>query len=295
MQFSHRFICYFLLLIPVMGCNGVTAQTSSTEFDAYWYAGDAELSRYELKQVRYGEVHAGDAVLIFVTEPFRTDKQVKYEGGDRQGVESVLKLNLTKKFYTGIYPYSMMTSTFTPVRIDKPTLKVTTTSQEWCGHTFTQLNLRKNTYEGQLFSYFQNEGDADFSLAADLLEDEVMTKIRLDPSSLPTGKIKLIPGSMFLRLRHRAYDVENATATLVEANDPKVSTAPLQKYRIEYADFDRVLEITFEKDFPHGIILWEEHENNMITRAVRTHTLKSPYWSQHDVADGPLRAKLGLE
>ena len=53
------------------------AAALSQEFKDYWYSGEAELTRYELEQARYGEIHRGDAVLIFVTEDFRTDKQVK--------------------------------------------------------------------------------------------------------------------------------------------------------------------------------------------------------------------------
>src|SRR5688572_8355489 len=103
-------------------------------FGRYWYQGKAELTRYALEQARYGELHKGDAVLVFVTEPFLPEKQVKLERGDPARGVSVLKLNSTRKFFTGIYPYSVMTSTFTPVDFGKTgTLKVTSSTQEWCG------------------------------------------------------------------------------------------------------------------------------------------------------------------
>ena len=87
-------------------------------FKEHWYRGLAELARYELKQARYGETHEGDAVLIFVTEDFLPEEQVKYEGSGRgTEVEKILKLNATRNFATGIYPYSVMTSVFTPVEI----------------------------------------------------------------------------------------------------------------------------------------------------------------------------------
>ena len=41
-------------------------------FDTYWYQGLAELSRYDLKQSRYGQVRQGEAVLVYVTEDFST-------------------------------------------------------------------------------------------------------------------------------------------------------------------------------------------------------------------------------
>ena len=169
-------------------------------FSQQWYQGKAELTRYRLEQARYGEIHARDAVLIFVTEDFVKDRQVKYEFGPRSKEKtiSVLKLNFTKKFNTGIYPYSIMTSIFTPVNYGAlPTQKVTTSSQEWCGHTYMQLNNNGSGFSGIFHSYFQAEADQQFKLGKALLEDEVWTLIRLNPMSLPTGSIKIIPGNEF--------------------------------------------------------------------------------------------------
>lgn len=298
-----------IFILNMLNCSVGNSQdakvrpSNSKEFSEYWYGGKAELTRYKLEQARYGEIHQGDAVLIFVTEDFLTDKQVKFEGGDRgNNVQSVLKLNFTRKFFTGIYPYSMMSSIFTPVDAGQKTLKVTTSSQEWCGHTYSQLNLRNNQYQGVLYSYFQEEGDREFSLDAALLEDEIWTLIRLNPSKLPTGEIKLIPGTMFLRLKHHDFTVENATASLTSLRDTTLSLKPLNKYRLEYKDVRRVLEITYETEFPYTIVAWEEqgesgfgnNTKTLTTRAVRTHAMKSAYWGQHDVADLKLRKELGL-
>ena len=306
---KFKLILLVAFIISILDCAPVSSQENhiapptSQEFNDYWYAGKAELTRYKLEQARYGEIHEGDAVLIFVTEDFLTDKQVKYDGGPRNNkVKSVLKLNFTKKFFTGIYPYSMMTSIFTPVDFSKPTLKVTTSSQEWCGHTYSQLNLRKDQYEGMLRSYFQQEGDQEFTLDAAMLEDEIWSRARLNPSGLPTGDISLIPGTQYLRLKHQDFSVEKATATLESAKDASLSDKPLKKYRVEYQHINRILEITFETEFPYAIVAWEEHTpagfgsaKMLITRAIRTHTINEAYWNKHDVTDAPLRKELGIE
>src|SRR6266550_1243897 len=75
------------------------------EFKNYWYAGKAEISSYKLKQARYGEIHDGNAVMVFVTEDFSKSKQVKLDHPEKAGDDKlpVLKLNLVKKFVTGIY------------------------------------------------------------------------------------------------------------------------------------------------------------------------------------------------
>ncbi|MBW1902875.1 MAG: septum formation inhibitor Maf, partial [Deltaproteobacteria bacterium] len=123
------------------GCSEATDKKAEynrptgEEFNNYWFQGLAEISRFDLEQARYGEIHKGDAVLIYVTEEFFTDKQVKSELGKQPGAVPVLKLNFVRNFITGIYPYSMMSSIFTPVnrRQHPQSLKVTTSIQEWCG------------------------------------------------------------------------------------------------------------------------------------------------------------------
>ncbi len=104
-----------------------TSQSFSKQhasFDSYWYRGFAELTRYALRQARYGEQYEGEAVLIFVTEDFLPDPQVKQERGRSPDALSVLKLNAYRRFYTGIYPYTLMTSSFTPAAsADSRTLK----------------------------------------------------------------------------------------------------------------------------------------------------------------------------
>ena len=185
-------------------------------FKKQWYAGLAEITRYELKQAQYRGVYDGDAVLIFVTENFLTDKHVKHERGDGPST-SVLKLNATRQFTTGLYPYSIMTSVFTPVAPDQTrTLKVTSTAQEWCGHTFAQINHRDGKYKATLRSYFQSDGDHDLTISDAILEDEIWTRIRLAPERLPTGEIQIIPGMLFQRLTHTLPDVQTANAELTD-------------------------------------------------------------------------------
>ncbi|RZV56984.1 MAG: hypothetical protein EX254_10495 [Flavobacteriaceae bacterium] len=304
MKFTNASFLYAagLLLIGFSSCTEINSQPlelpnlDRNAFNDYWYAGNAELTRYELEQSRYGELHKGHAVLIFVTEDFNTKDQVKHErGGKGPDVQSVLKLNFTKKFNTGLYPYSLMSSIFTPVNLGK-TYKVTTTSQEWCGHTFSQLNLGKGKYKGQLYSYFQQEGDESFTLDDVYLEDEIWNRIRLNPTSLPTGEIRLIPGTQFLRLKHRPHKEESANAALSDFSDGDLSEKAMIKYVVEYANFKRKLNIIFEKTFPHRILAWEEYDSNgLVTKAVRTHEMKSAYWGQNSVKDAAFRNELGLE
>lgn len=149
MQKKPEYSIYTLviLLIFLQGCRHVKTDEwvapslAIQTFDDYWYTQGAEITRYRLEQVRYGEIHEGDAVLIFVTEGFLPDKQVKANHPEyHDQVIPILKLIFTKKFYTGIYPYSLMSSIFTPIDIIQypHTLKVTASTQEWCGQVYSQ-------------------------------------------------------------------------------------------------------------------------------------------------------------
>jgi hypothetical protein len=125
----------------------------SQEFKSYWYNGEAEISSFKLMQERYGEIREGRAVLIYVTEDFLPDIQVKAENYDPDNIP-VLKLNSTKKFITGMYPYSIMQSSFYPVQQQSHALKVSASIQEWCGQVYAQLNNREN-FEVLSHSYFE--------------------------------------------------------------------------------------------------------------------------------------------
>ena len=126
------FISLFILSAGTLSAYSETNPYNTEEFKNYWYSGNAEITTYKLEQARYGEVHTGHAVLIFVTEDFSKSKHVKLDNPAARGSDAVkvLKLNLVKKFNTGIYSYSIMESVFTPVYYDKypDTLKLTSSS-----------------------------------------------------------------------------------------------------------------------------------------------------------------------
>ncbi len=267
-------------------------------FGDYWYQGVAELTSYDLEQARYGEIHDGHAVLIYVTEPFSKSKQVKVNDATEAGDDAttVLKLNATKQFNTGIYPYSIMTSIFAPIerRQFPHVLKVTTSVQEWCGHVFVQLNRTRRGYQLQQFSYFENDGDLDENLSAVALEDELWTTLRLNPDDLPTGTFALLPGTRYLRLSHGDWKPQTATATLESDGEGRMA------YTLTYPDLHRTLTIRFNEAFPHEVEGWEESYPSgfgpdaavLTTKATRKARTLQPYWQQNGVADEALRQEL---
>ncbi|MEN8885951.1 MAG: septum formation inhibitor Maf, partial [Winogradskyella sp.] len=200
--------------------------TLNKEFNDYWYGGKAEITSYKLEQARYGEMRNGKAVLVFVTEDFLPDVQVKADNYNKNNIP-VLKLNATKNFNTGIYPYSIMQSTFYPVANNQHAVKISASVQEWCGHVYAQLNNRDN-FEITAHSYFESEADQNVSIDKTWTENELWTKLRIDPKSLPVGHISIIPALEYTRLKHIDIKGYNAVATLTNGY-----------YKINYPNLNR--------------------------------------------------------
>jgi hypothetical protein len=274
--------------------NETTAIAATSDAKAYWYNNEAEISSYNLTQARYGETHEGKAVFVFVTEPFSSNKMSKVDNPTKNDV-SVLKLNSTKKFNTGIYPYSMMTSTFFPFENGEHSIKITSSSQEWCGHTYMELQNKKQ-FEVQIASYFEDESEEKITLSKEVLEDDIWTMIRLAPNKLPTGDVKMIPSFFYLRLLHKDLKAYSCTADNVVEGDSA-------RYVINYPDLDRTLSIHYESAFPYKILYWTEtylsgfgnNKKELTTTATRIKTIKSDYWNKNSKLDKDLRVKLGLE
>ncbi|MCK0157083.1 septum formation inhibitor Maf [Cellulophaga sp. F20128] len=269
------------------------AKPLPTEFKKYWYAGQAEVTSYSLEQARYGELRNGTAMLIYVTEPFKASKQVKADAASPDNV-SVLKLNATKSFLTGIYPYSVMTSTFYPVADNSNALKVTNSVQEWCGQVFAQIN-NKEDFEIATFSYFESEGDQQFSLKKNTLENEIWSKIRIHPSDMPTGELQIIPALEYLRFSHNELKAYTANATITNQGD-------LTAYRLDYPELERSLTIKYTTLFPHTIEGWTETYKSgygqdakvLTTTATKINRINTAYWQQNSNKHLPLRDSLGL-
>ena len=252
--------------------------------------------------MRYGESHRGDAVLVFVTESMNPRLQVKADSPGRNDVP-VLKLNFTRKFYTGIYPYSIMTSVFTPVDIagyGLP-LKISASFQEWCGQVYMQLNLRDGAYAVQAHSYFEKEADQNFRVDAVLSEDALWNIIRVAPSRLPRGRLEMLPAAIYARFKHQNLEPAPVEATLEAVAATSLEKNPLLRYELRYPQKRRTVVIFFERDFPHRIQGWEESEPQpgdatgvLTTRANRTHTVLVDYWNKHGNHDRRWLKKLGL-
>ena len=283
-------VSIFLFSCSSPGREGVVEE----QFDKYWYQGKAEINVFDLQQSRYGQIRPGKAVMIFVTEDISKAKQVKLDQPEDRpsDAQKVLKLNMTRDFITGIYPYHTMLSVFTPVYDEAPSPKLSASVSEWCGQSFSQLNHKSGKYTAKVFSYFESEGDSESKIDAQA-EEEIFNLIRLNPDLVPMGNIALIPSLIFQRFAHIPLKAEQATISKKDLGSNQ------SEIEVVYSEIGRKVSIRYQQFFPFDILgfteTWtKENGQQEVTTATRTTLQLQDYWNQNEKVFEPLRKDLGL-
>ena len=275
----------------------------SADFKDYWYQGKAELTSFTLEQGQYGTLFKGVAVQVFVAEPFSRSRYVKANNPEKSGIDAVdiLKLNMSKNFTTGVYPYSLLMTVALPIDHKKDPHAITANAsiQEWCGHSFSRLDLGKEGYMAEVDSYFEGEERKKRKLPLTWIEDEIWNLIRVAPDQLPVGEIEMIPGLWYQRLKH----IEPSTEKAIAYSQDAIENPEWTVFSLEYPASEHSLKITFEKKFPFGIQAWEEtyvsgngaRAKSLTTRATLNQSIQLDYWNKNQPEDSVYRAKLGLD
>lgn len=277
------------------GTNSVEKNKTEEKYDLSFFSGKAEVNTYNLKKARYNDFHSGESVLIFVTEPFLKGEQVKSDHPNNENSVSVLKMNRIDRFSTGIYDYSIYTSVFTPISDYQPSypLKITMSSQDWCGQSFMQLNNRGG-FEVLLRSYFESEGDTINYLDYSFTEDNLFNLARIDTMLLPTGEFEIIPTMAHLRLSHEPLKAYKANATLSKLENQVI-------YSYDIPELKRGVRIFMDQKNHFQIVRWEETYPTVFDGKIRksVYTLKSskrlPYWELNQAGDAFMRDSLKLD
>lgn len=279
-------------------------------FSDLWYDGNAEISTYAISEMRYGEPRDGMRIMVFVTEPMcisearcpspyvKPDKKVP-----EQDKIDVIKLNDLRKFPTGIYEYSTMTSVFTAVEekervpIMAP-MKVVFTSQEWCGTVYERVIRRGDTLDGILHSYFESEGDHNYRFPHhDTIqpEDNLWILIReLTGPLMKSGEsrtMKVVPGMWARRKTHVLPSVKEITLTKGKKEKRKTVLGKIDAHPFAWGSKDKKTRVWVEAAYPHRILSWEEDDGSSGELKA---TGREPYWKQNANNDLPLRDKYGL-
>jgi hypothetical protein len=277
---------------------------ASEPFGSIWYDGRAELSGYRWKGTRYGELRTGQAVAVFVTEPFSRSLRVKVDRPDPDAGEVVtaMKLNLVRDFRTGIYDYNTMVSAFVDSE-DFSTMKLTFTSAEWCGHVYEELDVREEETTVDVRSYFQGESER-HRLAPrpdGLYGEQLLVWLRglrgpvLEPGASLT--VPFLPSAFERRLRHVPPTWAEARITRDAANrrvTVPAGTFEAVVYRVESSD-GRSAEVAIEAASPHRLLSWSwERDGTVLDAGALSGTKRMPYWQLHVSGDERHLEELGL-
>jgi hypothetical protein len=296
-----------LLALLLSACAATAVPTTTPPSQAppafweRWGDGRAELATYRLQMPRYGEVRAGEAVLITVTEDFDPAQAVKADR-PRAGVTPALKLNEVRDFPTGLYDYNGLTTVLLPLGGAAPLgvpLKVSFSLQEWCGHVYEQLVWRDDQLEHTLHSYFDGEADRQDRLpvpVAGLVEDAMPLLVRgLVGELLAPGERREVPwlrSRLRDRLDHRPAAWGRAIVQLSASTEQVSVPAGEFLVRTFTADTgDRQLSWQVEQGGDRRLIAWSHSDGE---RGELLHSQRTPYWTQHGVADEPRRVEAGL-
>ena len=297
-----------------------TAPAYDAAFGERWFDGKAELAGYALTYPRYGELRRGTAVSIVVTERLDPQTRIKAERDPGRGVP-VIKLNLIEDFQTGVYDYNLMTSAFVTTA-ESSTLgaaglpvKVSFSSQEWCGQSFSMARFEPSRVSLAVHSYFEGEGDTEQGLsrpADGIAEDQLLLWARgLAGPVLEPGESRTVPlfrSLAITRLAHvpPAWD----EVTLSRAAAPESVEVPAGTFeadrmtaRIQSERAPRTYGGGSADSLSREWMFWVEREGDRrVLRYARDDGLDAKllasdrlvYWQLHDEGDESYLERLGL-
>lgn len=241
---------------------------------ALWNDGNAEVSRYDARDVRYGIARASQAVLIVVAEDLLKDRLVKPDRPDARPTVRVLKLNHVRSVPTGVYTYQQMLSAFLGAdRLEAE--KLTVSSHEWCGNTFVEW--RRDKPFVAIRTYFEEPGDLDapFDPGDALFYDALPLKLRgLDFERTRETTVRVVD-SLFVN-RPAAPAIAEGRLSVARA------TGPAPAWRVTLVRGDRTDVLDFDAAYPHRLLAWQRSDGGSL-RLIDSRRFR--YWEKNAPGD----------
>jgi hypothetical protein len=237
----------------------VNQETNKT-FTDYWKNGKTEIIKYELKE---DSISVGEGSLSF---------NIDYvEGINKTDSIQVLHSDFMGKIQKENYDYSAMTSAYLPLNLTlRPhAMKVINSVQEQTGNSFLELSQIPKSYEIVAKNTFKEKTKEHYILERKNLEDELWTKIRMNPNDLPTGDIEIIPSFAYWQSVRKSPNIYEAKAELKAYVGTEFTGKKLKIYTLDYPDLKRNLSIVFESDFPFEIVGWKRVSDGKVAVGVR--------------------------
>jgi hypothetical protein len=277
------------------------------DFWQTWGDGQAEVAAYDLTMPRYGQPRKGTAIAITVSEPFSNSARVKADEGKHSGADvfSAMKLNLIREYQTGIYNYNDMLSVFVALedvnrRAAGKATKITFSSQEWCGHVWSELLFGPARIEQMRHSYFDGEGDSQRVIeehSSGIPEDTLMLAARrIAWPRLRLGQSYVVHVLTSLETeRAQHVGLRFFPATLFLSKVRRTTTVPAGSFRTNEFRVKREDGFTWtysvEADPPFRVIRWE---NSTGEHAELIGSARMEYWEMNAEGGEKALEKLGL-
>ncbi|MFK7929413.1 MAG: hypothetical protein AB8H79_14555 [Myxococcota bacterium] len=294
-------------LLPLLACSAsaapvVSASQAGSGFWEHWGDGKGELAGYAVVQPRYGELHEGQAVLVFVTETLNSKSLIKADDPGRADLP-VLKLNTALDFKTGVYDYNVMTSTFVPLDGSQgrgSVSKMSFSSQEWCGHVYDQVKVRDGSMTHTWHSYFESEGEGEgvSDVPAGAVYVDAMPILSRDLAGplVAPGQARDVP--VWPRAQHSRFRHVEPTwrpGRLSREASTKTITVPAGDFEVRRTTLE-VDGLTGSWDVevaaPHRLVAWSWSDGE---RGELVGVERQAYWNFNGPNSGALRKTLGLE
>jgi hypothetical protein len=230
-----------------------------------WDDGRAEIDAYEATVRRYGELRRLTAYLIVVKEDFSKTQLVKADPGhDPQDLLPVLKLNHVINYQTGIYSYHQMASAFFD-RGSMELVKLSLTSNEWCGNTYKEYARRDGGGTLHVHTYWDGQSEASYPIPAGadvVFQDALPLYIRSLPQAPGTARaLRLVPS----QIDSRGAKPEIRPATLKAAAEERVQTpaGEFRALRWELHAGEGPPEIFWtSRDHPYVLVAWDRPDGS---------------------------------
>ena len=158
------------------------AEAATWAADPLWDDGLAEVATYDARRARYGKERLYTAHLITVKEDLNAALHVKADPPyDSKELLPVLKLNVAEVMPTDNYDYHVLTTVLARRdRVDRAH-KMTVGMHEWCGNTFLEYMGWALAPRLHYHSYFDGQGDGEWSLGPGLLDEQLPLSLRSLP------------------------------------------------------------------------------------------------------------------
>jgi len=230
-----------------------TNQEIDATFNNYWKKQGTEISQFVLKQ---DSAKIGEATLSFSLQNFEQNEPK----------EHIKMLSSTFSQKSVNYKNSVTTSTLMPLNIllRPHALEVSSSVQELNGTEFMKLKFAPKSYAVTIEGNLIKKNEEHLALSKTHNEDEVWSKIRQNPATLPQGEFDIIPSLTYWNTVHKIPEVQSAKAELKNYEGKEFTGKKLKTYSLNYPDLKRSLSIVFEADSPFQIVGWQEENEGKV-------------------------------